>query len=108
MTCRGWEEIISKEKDKLVASRSSTISRRQEQLQYVIAKKVSHQPIPKPVLVFMCLQYKPLENTVGEGEISCKEKYLLFTQCFVPIWRTFCHFHQFEIYLQTLLVWIRV
>ena len=27
-------------------------------------------PFPKQALIFMCLQYKSLENTVGKGEIA--------------------------------------
>ena len=50
-------------------------------------------PFPKQALVFICLQYKSFENTVGKGEIACNEQFLLFTQCFLPVWRTFCHFH---------------
>ena len=35
-----------------------------------------------------------------------KEKFLLFLQCFLPVWRTFCHPHQIWIcWLQTLSVW---
>ena len=45
-------------------------------------------------LVFTCLQYKSLENTVGKGEIACNEQFLLFPQCFLPIWKSFCHFHE--------------
>ena len=37
---------------------------------------------------------KPFENTVGKGEIACNEQFLLFLQCFLPIWITFCHFRQ--------------
>ena len=44
--------------------------------------------------VFTCLQYRPFENTVGKGEIARKKQFLLFSQCFLPVWRTFCHFHQ--------------
>ena len=44
-------------------------------------------------LGFMCLQYKSFENTVGKGEIARNEQFLLFPQCFPPIWRTFYHFH---------------
>ena len=29
-------------------------------------------------LVFMCLQYKSFENTVGKGEIARNEQFLLF------------------------------
>ena len=47
-----------------------------------------------PFLVFMCLQYKSFENTVGKGEIARDEQFLLFPQCFLTIWKTFCHFHQ--------------
>ena len=56
---------------------------------------------PKQAVVFIiCLLYKFLENTVGKGEIA------LFPQCFLPFWRTFCHFHQFQnCRLQTLSVW---
>ena len=43
---------------------------------------------------FTCLQYKSFENTVGKGEIACNEQFLLFSQCFLPMWRTFRHFHQ--------------
>ena len=37
---------------------------------------------------------KPFEKIVGKGEITRNEQFLLFTQCFLPIWITFCHFHQ--------------
>ena len=41
-----------------------------------------------------CLQYKSFVNTAGKGEIARNEQFLLFPQCFQPILRTFCHFHQ--------------
>ena len=41
---------------------------------------------PKQALVFMCLQYKSLENTVGKGEIARSEQFLLFPQCLLPVW----------------------
>ena len=64
------------------------------------------QPFPKQALVFMCLQFKSFENTVGKEEIAHNEQYLLFPQCFLPIWRTFCHFHQIKnCQLQTLTAW---
>ena len=44
-------------------------------------------------LVFTCSQYKSFENTVGKGEIARNEQFLLFPQCFLPDWITFCHFH---------------
>ena len=37
---------------------------------------------------------KPFENTVGKGEIALNEQFLLFPQCFLPVWITFCHFRQ--------------
>ena len=37
---------------------------------------------------------KPFENTVGKGEIARNKQFLLFPQCFLPVWITFCHFHQ--------------
>ena len=39
------------------------------------------------------LQPKSLANTV-EKEIAHYESFLLFPQCFLPFWGTFCHFHQ--------------
>ena len=42
----------------------------------------------------MCLKYKSLENTVGKGKIARNEPFFLFPQCFLPVWRTFFHFHQ--------------
>ena len=35
---------------------------------------------------------KPFENTVGKGEIARNEQFLLFPQCFLPVWIAFCHF----------------
>ena len=52
------------------------------------------RPSPEQALAFMCLQFKTFENTVGKGEIAPKEQFLLFPQCFLPFWRTPCHFHQ--------------
>ena len=31
---------------------------------------------------------------MGKGEIARTEQFLLFPQCFLPFWRTFCHFHK--------------
>ena len=52
------------------------------------------QPFPKQALVFTCLQYKPLENTVGKGEIARIEQFLLFPHCFLPFWRIFSHLYK--------------
>ena len=51
-------------------------------------------PFLKEAMVFMCLQDKAFENTVGKGEIAHNEQFLFFPQCFLPVWQTFCHFHQ--------------
>ena len=64
------------------------------------------KPFPKWALVFMCLKYKPFENTEGKGEIAHTEQFLLFPEGFQPIWRTFFYFHQiWNCRLQTLSVW---
>ena len=42
----------------------------------------------------MPLGNKPFENTVGKGEIAHNEQFLLFPQCFLPVWITFCRFRQ--------------
>ena len=63
-------------------------------------------PFPKQGLVFTCLPNKSFENIVGKAEIACNKQFLLFLQCFLPIWRTFCHFYQiWNCHLQTLSVW---
>ena len=60
---------------------------------------------PKQALVFTCLQKKSFENTMGKGEIARSEQFLLFPQCFLPFWRTFCNFYQnWNCLLQTLSV----
>ena len=55
--------------------------------------KYNSYPFPKQALVFMCLQYKSFENTVGKGKIALNMQFFHFPQCFLFIWRTFCHFH---------------
>ena len=53
-----------------------------------------HLPIPTPRRLLTPLGNKPFENTVGKGEIARNEQFLLFPQCFLPVWITFCHFPQ--------------
>ena len=53
-----------------------------------------HKSFSTQALVFTCLQYKSFENTVCKGEIARNEQFLLCPQCFLPVWTTFCHFHQ--------------
>ena len=43
---------------------------------------------------FPHLGHKPFENTVGKEKIAHNKQFLLFPQCFLPVWITFCHFHQ--------------
>ena len=43
-------------------------------------------------LVFMCLQNRTFENTVGKGEIARSEQFPLFPQYFLPFCRTFYDF----------------
>ena len=38
----------------------------------------SCKPFPKQALVFICLQYKSFENTVGKGKTAHTEQFLLF------------------------------
>ena len=49
-------------------------------------------PFPKQALDFMCLYYKSFENTVSKGEIAHNEQFLLFSRCFLRVWRTFGNF----------------
>ena len=42
----------------------------------------------------MTLKTKAMENTVGKGEIARNEQFLLFPQCFLPVWRALCSFQQ--------------
>ena len=63
-------------------------------------------PFPNKLWFFTGLQDKSFVNTAGKGEIALNEQFLLFPQCFLPIWITLCYFNQ--IYyrrLQTLSVW---
>ena len=55
---------------------------------------------------FWCPWETSLLKTLGKGEIASNEQFLLFPQCFLPTWITFCHFHQiWNCRLQTLSVW---
>ena len=64
------------------------------------------KPVPTQWHLLTPLGNKPFENTVGKGEIARNEHFLLFPQCFQPVWITFFHFHQiWNCHLQTLSVW---
>ena len=56
-------------------------------------------------LSLMFFQYISFENTVRRKEIARNEQFLLFSQCFLPFRRIFCHVHQILKCLQTLSVW---
>ena len=61
---------------------------------------------PNKPCFFTGLHYKSFENLVGKGEIARYEQFLIFPQCFLPVWRTCCHFHQsWNCSLLTLSVW---
>ena len=57
--------------------------------------------------VFLCVgSTSLLKNTVGKGEIARNEQFLLFPQCFLPFWKTLCHFHRIRnCHQYTLSVW---
>ena len=70
------------------------------------ADLVLSNPFPNKLLFFTCLHYKSFEYTMGKVEIARNEQFLHFPQCFLPLWRTFCHFHLIQnCHLQTLSVW---
>ena len=50
---------------------------------------------------FYVFAVQVFENTVEKGEIARNEQFLLFPQCFLPVWRTFCHFHQMSFSLNS-------
>ena len=55
---------------------------------------------------FLCVCCTSLLKTLGKGEIARNEQFLLSPWCFLPIWRTFYCFHQFQnCPLLTLSVW---
>ena len=66
---------------------------------------VVKSPFAKQALVFTCLQYKSFENIVGKGEIARNKQFLLFPQCFLPVWRTSAIFIKFEIVVCKLSIW---
>ena len=63
-------------------------------------------PFPnKPWFLHVC-STSLLKTLWKKGEIARKEQFLLFPQCFLPYWTTFCHSHQTKICcLQTLSAW---
>ena len=60
--------------------------------QYSHVADITLNPFPnKPWFLILCST--SLFKTVGKGEIAGNEQFLHFSQCFLPVWRTFYHFH---------------
>ena len=59
-----------------------------------LLKDYEKKSFPRQTLFFTCLQYRSFENTVGKGEMLIMTILSFFPHCFLPVWRTFCHFHQ--------------
>ena len=51
-----------------------------------------HKPISTQWHLLTPLGNKPFENTVVKGEIARNEQFLLFPQCFLPVWINFLPF----------------
>ena len=69
-------------------------------------RPLHHLPIPTQWHLLTPLGNKPFENTVGKGEIARNEQFLLFPQCFLPVWITCCYFRRiWNCHLQALSVW---
>ena len=49
---------------------------------------------PKQALLFKCLKYGSVENTMEIGEIARNELFLLSQMCFLLFWRILQHFHE--------------
>ena len=66
--------------------------------QYTYQSKIRNlcylSPFPNKPWFFTCLHYKSFENTMEKEEIARNEQFLHFSQRFLPVWRTFCRFHQ--------------
>ena len=63
-------------------------------------------PFPHNDTILTPLGDKPIENTVGKGEIARNKRFFLFPQCFLPVWITFCYFRQvWYCRLQSLSIW---
>ena len=91
------------EKEKLLVTSNFSFS---HSVFLQVLRTLPFQPIPTQWRHLTPLGNKPFENTVGKGEIARYEQFLLFPQCFLPIWITFCHFRQiWNCRLQTLSLW---
>ena len=50
-------------------------------------EKFPFNPFPNKHWVLCVCSTSPLK-TLGKGDINCNEQFLLFTQCFLPVWKT--------------------
>ena len=68
-----------------------------EKLDHVIGVNISPSvvsPFPnKPWFLSVC-NTSLLKTLWGKREIACNQQFLFFPQCFLPVWRIFCNFHQ--------------
>ena len=50
-------------------------------------------PFPNKPLILQVCTVSLLKTLWGKEEIACNKQFLPFPQCFLPVWRTFYHFH---------------
>ena len=63
-------------------------------------------PFPHNDIFWRPWETSLLKTLWGKGEIARNEQFLLFPQCFLPVWKIFFHFRQiWNCRLQTLSVW---
>ena len=72
------------------------------------ARLRTFKPFPDKLWFFTCLQYKSFENTVGKGEISRNEQFLLFHSVFYLLEELSAIFIKLEIIVCKLLQFGRV
>ena len=111
LECRSRSGPLNQHSDResTVSDMMSYISRKlfsqRNSLSFSTCLKTLINTFPQ-ALVSTCLQYKTFENTAGKGEIARNEQFHLSPRCFLPVWKTFCHFHETQnCRLPTLSVW---
>ena len=61
-----------------------------------VTNELMHWPfLNKPLFLLVCIT-SLLKTMLGKWEIVHNKQFLLFPPCFLPFWRTFCHFHQIQ------------
>ena len=58
------------------------------------SKTVTALTLSHTMTLLTPLGNEPFENTVGKGEVARNEQFLLFPQCFLPVWITVFHLRQ--------------